>query len=573
MIAATENRSNAERLKVIIVADGRARRILALAQQIERQVPAAKIYGIVYKIPDASKSPLNLRSIAHSFADWTARLLLGLIHGGRPRTSLRSESDCHILVRNCQQAGWDLMFTDCVESPEVLDFLKRKEANFAVATGFDCLPSALAGLTLQGMIRGQVFTTSQKNMEATNGVEVTSTRDAWQVKISHVGSQGESLLDRFELSPDPLDTKVSLELKSNLIMRDLLVQWTAAIAEQPESAPDRVEQWRRNMIPSYLSGTGTPAQDPPIDQAPPLRLRSTWKLCAYSLLLLSPSIILRNWLRRWKKQYPVIILTSHLISDRHHRMSVPTEAFLSVVEYLQRHYRIVSLSRACELLKSGSIDEPTLVITFDDGYEDNFVNLRAVSEETGVPVVLFVSTDMVTNHREFTHDSERGLLGFRALTWDQLRYWGAGNAEFESHTCSHYDCGSTDAVSLARELEESKRSLENQLGKPVKAFSFPFGKPKNMSATGMTIAAKIYDHYLSSFGGENAPSTSDNHKHLLRTHIQGNSWETEMEIQGVFVNAKSLRRQMQIWYWYSGKEAWDDAVVRYGGEGASRSGS
>ena len=36
-----------------------------------------------------------------------------------------------------------------------------------------------------------------------------------------------------------------------------------------------------------------------------------------------------------------------------------------------------------------------------------------------------------------------------------------------------------------------------------------------------------------------------------------------MEIQGVFVNAKSLRRQMQIWYWYSGKEAWDDAVVRH----------
>ena len=35
-----------------------------------------------------------------------------------------------------------------------------------------------------------------------------------------------------------------------------------------------------------------------------------------------------------------------------------------------------------ELLKSGSINEPTLVITFDDGYEDNFVNLRAVSEET-----------------------------------------------------------------------------------------------------------------------------------------------------------------------------------------------
>src|SRR4029077_5563433 len=119
-------------------------------------------------------------------------------------------------------------------------------------------------------------------------------------------------------------------------------------------------------------------------------------------------------------------------------------------------------------------------------------NLRAVSEEMDVPVALFVSTDPVTLHRQFAHDFSRGLLGFRALTWNQIRYWSAEGAEFHSHTCSHYDCASTDEDSLRKEMTDSKRVLEEQLRKSVTAFAFPFGKLKNMSGPAIDIAARTY---------------------------------------------------------------------------------
>jgi len=530
-------------LKVLLLTGGHARRAIVLAEQIKRHVPDAMICGIVYSVPLFSEGVLRVRfRVARSVGDWAARLLLGVIHGGPPRTAEMAASERSILARKCQQAGWDLCVTENIESPDVHNFIREKEPNLAVATGLGSVPGTISSLISQGIIQGQIFSLDKQGVEVPAPVKAATSVDTCRVKVTRLASQGETLLARFDLSPDPLDTQVSLELKGNLILRDLLVQSIAGFAEQPEKVTDRVEEWIRTMIPSYVSRTGTSEENSLVDQAPPLRVRATWKLCIYSLLLLFPSVIFRNWLRWWRKQHPVIFLNSHLISDRHHRMTLPTEAFLREVKYLQRHYRIVSLSKARELLKSGSIDEPTLVLTFDDGYEDNFVNLRAVCEETGVPVVLFVSTDMVAQHREFTHDSERGLVGFRALTWDQIRYWNGDHAEFGSHTCSHYDCGSTDEGALTKELADSKHALEVNLGKPVTAFAFPFGKPKNMSKPAMAMATETYDHFLSSFGGENFPDASDTHKHLRRKHLQGNAWESELELQGAFTLIQSIKR-------------------------------
>ena len=63
-----------------------------------------------------------------------------------------------------------------------------------------------------------------------------------------------------------------------------------------------------------------------------------------------------------------------------------------------------------------------------------------------------------------------------------------------------------------------------------------------MSVPAMDLAARIYDHFLSSFGGENVPCASADHKHLLRKHLQGNVWESELDLQDVFMLAKSPKR-------------------------------
>ena len=536
-------------LRVLLVTEGNAQRAVALAEQLERHAPNAKICGIVYRVSTrhGARIRFRVRDGLRSCGRAVSRCLLGFIHGGWPRRPKTEGSAQEILLRTCHQAGWDILLTSNINDTKVFKWAQQNNPNVIVGFGLSSVPIGLTALPKVAMLwaRTEVLDSiCGKNSQPSSSV---SNLGPSQIEVTQITSGSEDLITKFNLNPQPLDTSVSMELKSQLILRDLLVRSVALIAKHPGEKPaERINEWVRQMLPSYLGPTGDQAVDGVRDAVPPLRVRSVLKLCVYSLLLLSPTVVWRNWSRRLRRQHPVLFLNSHLVSDREHRMSLPTEAFFHQIRFLKRYYRIVTLSEALKLLKANNVSEPTLVLTFDDGYEDNFVNLRAVCEESGVPVVLFVSMDPVTQHREFTHDYERGIKGFRALTWDQIRYWAADGTEFQSHTCSHFDCGSVDREALEKELVKSKRDLEGHLGRRVEAFAFPFGKPENMSAVAMSIASETYDYFLSSYGGQNFPSSSESRKHLFRKHLQRNAWESELELQDIFNIAAALKRLMRI---------------------------
>jgi peptidoglycan/xylan/chitin deacetylase (PgdA/CDA1 family) len=224
-------------------------------------------------------------------------------------------------------------------------------------------------------------------------------------------------------------------------------------------------------------------------------------------------------------------------------MGMPTEAFLHQVLYLQKYYRIVNLSQAIELLRSGKVRVPTVALTFDDGYADNFLNLRAVANEVGIPATLFITTHPVEAHQEFGHDLTNGMTGFLPLTWEQIQYWSTRGVEFGSHTRTHMDCGTPDLAKLHWEIVGSKDDLETQLGKSVDLFAFPYGQRENMSSEAMRLATSAYSHFVSSYGGEAPSSCGKNlQPHLFRKSFYPSQWEMEMELQSVFDFAGAIRR-------------------------------
>jgi len=259
----------------------------------------------------------------------------------------------------------------------------------------------------------------------------------------------------------------------------------------------------------------------------------------------------RNWYRRLKSRYSVTILAHHLVSDSPHRMGISTEDFWRRILFLQRHYRILSLSDADRLLRSGSVSASAVVLTFDDGYCDNFISLRAVAEETGIPVVMFVATQPIEAHQEFDHDLAAGTRGFFPLTWDQIEDWSRRGVEFGSHTRTHFDCGSSDQSILEQEIAGSRTDLESRLGRPSRFFAFPFGKRENMSAEAKHLAASTYSIFLSSFGGENLPQKGASRQHLLRKGFYYDAWELELEMQSVFglMQRSKLRLMRPLTSW------------------------
>jgi peptidoglycan/xylan/chitin deacetylase (PgdA/CDA1 family) len=257
-----------------------------------------------------------------------------------------------------------------------------------------------------------------------------------------------------------------------------------------------------------------------------------WKLLVRTVLF-GPAVLIRNWRRRLRGRFPVIILFHHLVTDRPHHLGIPTELFLLHAQFLHRHYRVVSLAQAIEMLKSDTVRVPTVVLTFDDGYRDNFINLRAATAETNIPVTLFICTQNVTTQQGFEHDPKRCQRSFPPLTWEQVGLLSQEGFEVGSHTRFHFDCGSTDYEALSREIVGSKNDLEQHLGPAVKYFSFPYGKHENMSLQAIELAKRTYSYVFSAYGGANFASSPAAVWHMRRRPHPNDLWELELALQSV----------------------------------------
>ncbi|MBF0478526.1 MAG: polysaccharide deacetylase family protein [Candidatus Omnitrophica bacterium] len=89
-------------------------------------------------------------------------------------------------------------------------------------------------------------------------------------------------------------------------------------------------------------------------------------------------------------------------------MIVPPEMFKMQMEYLKKYYSVISLEELIEKLPKNELQPYTAVITFDDGYYDNYEYAYPVLKEMDFPATIFIPTGFI----------ESGLSFF----WDEVAY-------------------------------------------------------------------------------------------------------------------------------------------------------
>lgn len=240
-----------------------------------------------------------------------------------------------------------------------------------------------------------------------------------------------------------------------------------------------------------------------------MTIRSFLKHVAKLIFLYSGYIQGRNVLQRLRKKSLITVLAYHRVDDPQGDVNAVSPVnFERQMAYLRKHYRVITVAEALQLLKSGRNCERAVVITFDDGYRDNFLNAMPILKKHGLPACFFVSSGIVGTDRHFDHDLELAGRPLPVMSWEDVRQLAANGFEIGSHTVNHARLSRCSIKELRHELADSKAQLEQQLGSRVDFFSFPFGLRSDFSDEALTeIKRAGYSCNFSAFGGVNPPGS------------------------------------------------------------------
>lgn len=248
-----------------------------------------------------------------------------------------------------------------------------------------------------------------------------------------------------------------------------------------------------------------------------------------------------------KKEYPAVVIVYHRIIDSnspeflyksaavHHRI----KDFKKEIAFIKRWFNIISMDELINsIIQKQSFDVPSIAITFDDGYRDNYVLAYPILKMYDLPATIYTTTDLIqTNKRTWLDEIEYALLKTDVtslefqkelfctsslkekqsanikiakllkrvtnkekskllaelneklkinketlvgrerimLNWQEIKEMSRHNITFGAHTQTHPILTQMPLEEAKHEIVNSKKVLENELQIAVDHFAFPNG--------------------------------------------------------------------------------------------------
>lgn len=111
--------------------------------------------------------------------------------------------------------------------------------------------------------------------------------------------------------------------------------------------------------------------------------------------------------------------------------------------------------------KHTPIPEKSIVITFDDGYKDNYTNAFPILKELDMKATIFVITSVIDDGYYLSKNEIKELSDY--------------GIDIQSHTVKHLHLNTLSYEEQLQELKTSKETLEAITNKPVISVAYPFG--------------------------------------------------------------------------------------------------
>ncbi|MFN8597922.1 MAG: polysaccharide deacetylase family protein [Anaerolineae bacterium] len=147
-------------------------------------------------------------------------------------------------------------------------------------------------------------------------------------------------------------------------------------------------------------------------------------------------------------------------------LSVTPENFEAQLDLLTaKGYTTISLFDLYQHLATGqALPDKPIILTFDDGYVDNYENAFPALKARGMSATFFVLTAPTDN------------LDPAYMSWTQIKEMSDAGMDMQLHAKDHVDLRHRDYDYLVWEIIGGRQSIEGHTGKPVVFMAYPSGK-------------------------------------------------------------------------------------------------
>ena len=181
----------------------------------------------------------------------------------------------------------------------------------------------------------------------------------------------------------------------------------------------------------------------------------------------------------------VPVLMYHAVSDNLwgiEELFVSPEDMRSQLEYLKDNgYDPIFFS---DLPNLDDYDKP-IILTFDDGYDDNYTELFPILQEFSIKATVFVITGMLGDEHYMTSEQARQMSD-------------SGLVDIQSHTRDHQELSTLNYEDQKEQMAESRLDVARITGKIPYVIAYPSGSRNEDT---VSLAAEYYSFGLDMNGG------------------------------------------------------------------------
>lgn len=199
------------------------------------------------------------------------------------------------------------------------------------------------------------------------------------------------------------------------------------------------------------------------------------------VIALAFSLRYRWWRPAVGNRHPRILMY-HMVSEPRrgadfNKLRVRPQNFEAQLRWLAENGWQFAFMSALE--NAEALTEKTVILTFDDGYADNYHSADPILERYGACATLYLVEDRFdrdwSTSKKAHHDSGELMREAKLSDGDVRTMLDSGRWELGGHTRTHANLARLDDAQCAEEIAGSRASLGAHFGVALHSFAYPFG--------------------------------------------------------------------------------------------------